>query len=113
MLTQGEKQKLADLLEIIMADNEYQDRVNKINSETVARTEIMLAQLIACNRAIASIFAAIKCLPKGPSVPGWLLSCLPGLWEVSKAYRHQIYSSMLCIEPIRLSWSSTIKETMF
>lgn len=112
MLTQGEKQNLADLLEIIMDDNEYQCCVSKINSETVERTEIMLAQLIACNRTVALIFSALKCIPKGPSVPGWLLSCLPGLWEASKAHRHEIYSSMLCIAPIRLRWNSHIKETL-
>jgi len=112
MLTQSEKQNLADLLEIIMDDNAYQYGVNKINSKTVEFTERMLAQLIACNRTVALIFTALKCVPKGAFVPGWLLSCLPGLWEASKAHQHEIYSSMLCLAHIRAGWNEEIKLTL-
>lgn len=112
MLTQSEKQKIADLLLIVLDDNEFQDRVNDINKGTVELTEKMLAELIACSRAIAGLFAALRCIPKGPSVPGWLLSCLPALWEKSKAHRDEIYSNMLCLVGIKSKYSYVMKETL-
>ena len=111
-LSREQQDMLAEVLSVVLVDNEYIRLARRINERTLSLTEKMLNDLFFCNRATALLFNALHCIPKSPNVYGWLLGCLPGVVQVVKAHSQQLQANMLCLTHIRANYLSEMKLTL-
>lgn len=111
-LSREQQDMLANVLSVVLLDNEYIHLARRINEKTLHLTEKMLNDLFFCNRATALLFNSLRCIPKSPNVYGWLLGCLPGVVKVVKAHSQKLQANMLCLTHIRANYFSEMKLTL-
>ena len=111
-LTYENKKDLAELLSIVLEDDEYVYHIHKINDKTAKLAEEMMNDLIFCNRATTIIFNSIRCVPKSPNVVGWLIGCLPAVKAVFKAYKDELQANLICHTHLIANYRSEMKLTL-